>query len=277
MHAYRALLYVERLDLAEVRPTVAQVEALARTDGPLPARYENALMAITRSLSNLNSSYKFADAEPVVSYLIRLGWLASAGSDPSSPVELTELGRALLVGLRMDAPGQLHEREHATAMVLDPNNPIVYLELTRGVSQAGAGVLVDPYFKADMMEWLINATPVTRLLLDGRKGELTKVELALDGLKDVAGADRLEVRASSSDTFHDRCLVHADGTVRLLGTSVTGVGRHLTTITPLPLVATAVLVKHINKLWDKAQVVEGKPLRRPDTETTSTTSDGSSG
>lgn len=166
------------------------------------------------------------------------------------------------MALRTQVPGKFSERDHAVATVLDPDNPIVYLELTRAVAQAGAGMLVDPYFKADMLEWLLNATPITRLLVHGGKGEVTKLEIGLDSLASLPGGGRLEVRASASKSFHDRCLIHADHSVRLLGTSVTGVGHHLSTITPLPPAATAAFTKHVMKLWNEAAVVEAKPLRR---------------
>lgn len=261
-HAHRALLYVERLDLVDVHPTADQVEMMAATEGPRAARYTSPMFAgFSVALSSLNlKSELVTPAEPVVGYLGRMGWLEP--SRGAERVHLTDLGRALLVGLRMEAPGELRQRDHEVAIVLAPDDDIAYLELTGVFASAGAGLLVDPYFKADMLSWLISATPITRLLLDGQKGEVPKIEVALHALGKMPGADRVEVRASDSKAMHDRCLVHADRTVRLVGTSLTGVGKHLSTITQLPVAASKPFLKHIDQLWSKAEPVSGKPMRR---------------
>lgn len=260
-HAHRALLYVERLDLVDVRPNVQQVEAIARNEGPRPARYGNAFTtSLAQTMAAIN--YKVSDAEPVIDYLVRMGWLLAANGTGDASVELTRLGRALLVSLRLQAPGQVQDYEGSSAIVLSPDNPFVYTDLTRAVAAAGAGLLIDPYFKADMLQWLLSATTISRLLVAKQAGEVPQLELALDALKDLPDVDRLEVRATSSEALHDRCLVHANGLIELLGTSVTGIGKHLSTITPLPAVAAATYQAHLDELWSSAKRVEAKSIRR---------------
>ena len=260
-HAHRALLYIERLDLVGVRPRVHEVEAIARNEGPRPASYTSAFTASwSQSFAGIN--FKIADAEPVVEYLVRMGWLLAASSDSDASVELTTLGRALLISLRLQVPGQVQDNEGSSAVVLSPENPFVYLDLTRAVARAADGLLIDPYFKADMVEWLLSATTISRLLVAKQAAEVRRLELVLDALKDSPEIGRLEIRTSSSEALHDRCLVHRDGTIELLGTSITGVGRHLSTITPLPVAATKAYQVHLNDLWTSAESLEPKPIRR---------------
>ena len=191
-----------------------------------------------------------------------MGWITTEGEGLEGRVELTDLGRALLVGLRKEAPGQLHSSDHETAIVLDPSSPIAHLELTGVVADAGAGMFVDPFFKADTLHWLITATSITRVLTSALNGEVPRLELALHGLAAVPGADRLEIRATRSEALHDRCVIAANGSIRLLGTSLTGIGKHLTTITPLPPAATKPFAKHLHAMWDKGERVEPKAIRR---------------
>jgi hypothetical protein len=154
--------------------------------------------------------------------------------------------------------------------VLRPDDPFVYIELTRAISEAGAALLVDPYFKADMLGWLYNATQVTQLLLSSARGaqarEAELIALFLDGIQETPNVGRIEIRATDSPVLHDRCIVREDGGVLLLGTSITGIGRHLSTIIPMPATGAVAMRAAIDKIWQAAEIVEATKIRRAGTD-----------
>jgi hypothetical protein len=263
-HAHRALLYVEKLNGVGVQPRPEDVEVFAVSDGPQEAQYRSSFMGNLAVFQNAlrARSIKVADAEPVTGWLLRMRWLAMDGER----LVVSDLGAALLAALRQSPPEWSPEREGAGAVVLRPDDPFVYSELTRSISAAGAALLVDPYFKADMLEWLHNATQVTRLLLSGANRsqalEVEQIALFLHGMRESPNAGRIEIRATMSAELHDRYIVQEDGGVLLLGTSITGIGRHLSTIVPMPATGATAIRQEINKLWNDAPAVEPQKIRR---------------
>jgi hypothetical protein len=257
-HAYRALLYVEKLNNVGVNPRAEDVEAFAVSDQPRDARYRSSFMP---ELTTFQTT-KIAKAEPVIDWLVRMRWLTI----DEGRLSISDLGAALIAALRASPSEWSQEREGAGAVVLRPDDPFVYSELTRAISAAGAALLVDPYFKADMLEWLHSATQVTRLLLSAAKGqqarEVQLIGLVLDGMRENPNAGRIEIRATKSSELHDRCIVQEHGGVLLLGTSITGVGRHLSTIIPMPVTAATTMCQEIDKLWESAELVEPQKIRR---------------
>ena len=260
-HAYRTLLYVEKLNNVGVQPRVEDVEAFAVSDPPQETQYRSAFAALSMFPSML-ASKKVADAEPVTAWLVQMHWLTV----DRGRLAISDLGAALIAALRRSPPEWSPEREGAGAIVLRPDDPFVYSELTRVISEAGDALLVDPYFKADMLEWLHNATQVTRLLVSAVKGqqarEVEQVRLVLDAMREVPNAGRVEIRVTMSAKLHDRCIVQEGGGVLLLGTSITGIGRHLSTIIPMPATAAMAMREEIGKLWENAELVEAQGIRR---------------
>jgi hypothetical protein len=260
-HAYRALLYVEKLNNVGVQPRVEDVEALAVSDPPQETQYRSVFAAFSVFSGRLPSK-KIADAEPVTAWLVQMHWLTV----DEGRLAISDLGAALIAALRRSPPEWSPERDGAGAIVLRPDDPFVYSELTRAISEAGAALLVDPYFKADMLEWLHNATQVTRLLLSAAKNEQARevelIRLFLDATCEAPNAGRIEIRATKSSKLHDRCIVQEGGGVLLLGTSITGIGRHLSTIIPMPVTAAIAVREEIDKLWENAELVEAQSIRR---------------
>jgi hypothetical protein len=111
-----------------------------------------------------------------------------------------------------------------------------WVNLTRVVANAGAGMLVDAYFEAEFVPWLVESTTLRRVLISSRypsaEGDLARMVVAL---ATVSNAGSLEVRATNSRELHDRCLIRADGTLQLLGSSVNGVGRNIHRTGPAPV------------------------------------------
>jgi hypothetical protein len=267
-HAHRALLYVERLNAVGFHPTADAVERFSESSGPRDAVYTSPWSAnLGQMLSILvrnSDSTKISDAEPVVEWLIRMDWLSPLNA--AGGLRLTDLGAALLAGLRESPPTFERSEEGSTAVVLDPSDPFVYAELTRLIASAGEALLVDPYFKSDMLSWLHDATRVTRLLMSGKGQQVHEVELValhLHAIQGAPNAGRVEIRATDSAELHDRLLIPSDDIVSSLGTSITGVGRHLSAIVRMPRIASDALRVEYERLWSDAEPVQPRPLRRP--------------
>jgi hypothetical protein len=258
-HVERALTYVHLLNGCGLDPSRSRVEDFARTQPPAGPRRallpESWLVGIGVA----------RPAEPVVGYLTAMGW-ADIIPGPAENVHLTPLGEAFLLGLE---PHDGAEADTAVAdVVLEPQDPLVYVHLTRYLAQAGAGMLVDPYFKAESVPWLAETTSICRVLVSSRHPQAER-ELKLLGvaLATVPNAAQLDVRHSSSKELHDRCVISEEGSIRIIGSSVTGVGKNLTSvITPTSEVARIYHDKY-EKLWNTATAVTPRSPGGPDIRT----------
>lgn len=232
----------------------------ATSDGPRDAHYRSAFEALGRGLTGFMT--KIADAEPVVAYLVRMGWVQVQRDDS---LRLTDLGARFLEALRVEPQtSQLQAPRSGVVTVLAPEDedPLVYANLTGAIAKAGEGLLVDPYVKADLLDWLLNATRITRLLVYRKASDVTAIAMTLHAMGD-AMTKRLSIRATKSRELHDRCVIADDGQVLMLGTSLTGVGEHLSVIYPLPDTVAPKFRTGIEKIWASAEQVEPQPLRQP--------------
>lgn len=267
-HVHRALLYIETLNSAGYSPSLLEVEQYAMSSGPRDAVYQSAFdrmgIGAMMQIAMGQDARKVRDAEPVVDYLLRMGWVAAV----KARLRLTNLGSSLLAGLRADGKTRPVGRvDDVSVTVLDPDDPFVYEAATRRIAEAGDGILVDPYFKAGSLSWLLNATNITRLLVGHskpvQKGELELIRLALHGIETAGEPRKIEIRATTSKALHDRCIVPDAGVTLLLGTSVTGIGHHLSSILPMPEKASTPYRAHIRKIWAAAGRVESAAIVGP--------------
>jgi hypothetical protein len=258
-HVKRALAYLHLLNRCGLDPPRRRVEDFALTPSPGGPRR----VLVPESL--LAGFGTTRPAEPVVDYLTAMGW-AEIIPGPEENVHLTPLGEAFLLGLEPRGSG---EADTAVADVaLEPQDPLVYVHLTRYLAQAGAGMLVDPYFKAESVPWLTETTSIRRVLVSSRHTKAER-DLKLLGvaLATVPNAAQLEVRHTSSKELHDRCVISDEGAIRIIGSSVTGVGKNLTSvITPTSEVARIYHDKY-EKLWNTATAVTPHSPDGPDTRT----------
>lgn len=80
-------------------------------------------------------------------------------------------------------------------------------------------------------------------------------------LATVPNGSDVEVRHTNDPGLHDRCVVGETGSVQLLGSSVTGVGKHLTAvITPADDIAQVYRQKY-EALWKDAEIVTPQPVQ----------------
>ncbi|MFB9686102.1 hypothetical protein [Amycolatopsis plumensis] len=104
------------------------------------------------------------DPEPVVNYLVKMGWAKLLEDER---VQLNELGRIVLFGLGQEGLTEPQPPVVADVM-LEPKDPLAWLNLTRIVATAGEGLLVDAFFKADYVHWLVDSTTIRRLLISSK-------------------------------------------------------------------------------------------------------------
>lgn len=194
-------------------------------------------------------------AETVIEHLVRLTWLEKVTSSGEEPgLRLTELGRALLRDREQESP----TGEDVSVVVLDGQDPLAYPLLVGQLANAGAGLLVDPYLKLDGLNRIVVSTQLARLLVSGRRHNIAEVSAMQTYLDSASLGRRVEVRASTE--LHDRILLAEDGAVLTLGTSLNGVGRTTTVITPMPSPARESLRGLYERLWAEASLVGPQPV-----------------
>lgn len=248
-HVHRALAYLRMLNDSGIDPLQKDLDSFAVSPCPKDAEYGVPFLA--------SSAFAFfqqvvRDPEPVAKYLVKMGWAKLLEDER---VQLTDLGRVVLFGLGQEGPTEPQLPAVADVM-LEPTDPLAWVNLTRVVAAAGEGLLVDSFFKAEFVHWLVESTTIRRVLISSKhpkaKRDLTLMAVALGT---VPNADVLEVRATDSPELHDRCIIGADGDVRLLGSSVNGVGRNLTAIMKPDAEVTRLYRDRNETLWKNATVV----------------------
>lgn len=192
------------------------------------------------------------EAETVIAHLIRLTWLEDVTVSGKAGLRLTELGRALLRDHVMDGVTQ----PDVSVVVLESNDPLAYPLLVGQLAEAGEGLLVDPYLKLDSLHRIVVSTRLTRLLVTGRRND-TEIAAMQTYLDSPSLSRHIEMRASTE--LHDRILVTDDETVLTLGTSLNGVGRTTTVLTPMPPTAGDVLRAKYAEIWENASLVGPQP------------------
>ncbi|MBE8519426.1 hypothetical protein ILP97_18255 [Amycolatopsis sp. H6(2020)] len=248
-HVHRALAYLRLLNDNGTDPLREDLDSYAVSPGPKNAEYGAPFLGAS-ALAFFQQVIR--DAEPVVKYLVKMGWATLSQDDR---VQLTDLGRIVLFGLGQEGPTEPQLPAVADVM-LEPTDPLAWVNLTRVVAAAGEGLLVDAFFKPDFVHWLVDSTTMRRVLISSKhpkaKRDLTLMAVALGT---VPNADVLEVRATDSPELHDRCIIGADGDFRLLGSSVNGVGRNLTAIMKPDAEVARLYRDRYESLWKEATVV----------------------
>ncbi|WP_153040555.1 hypothetical protein [Actinoplanes sp. TFC3] len=259
-HVKRSLRYLALLNAQGIEPTVDQLDAFALHPTPVKKSSYSLVSAIALGEEKLL---------PVSGYMQRLGWLRLG---ERSGVRLTSLGSALAHALE-DQSGRTRSGPDTTVLdltdaVLTPDDPETFERFTRVVSEAGEAVLADPYFKASTIGWVLASTNISRILMSDR-GALRGGERGVIAAR-LAAPDienKIEVRMTSSTAFHDRALVAKSGEVWLLGTSLNGVGRHLSSLVRPDREVGSIYRKRIESLWDSASVIEPQPIVEVDAAT----------
>lgn len=193
-------------------------------------------------------------AESVIEHLVRLTWLEESTRSGEEPgFRLTELGRALLRDREQETT-----EEDVSVVVLEGQDPLAYPLLVGQLANAGAGLLVDPYLKLDGLHRIVVSTQLTRLLVSGKRGNNAELSAMQTHLDSASLTRRVEVRKSTE--LHDRILLAEEGDVFTLGTSLNGVGRTTTVMTPMTSPARESLRELYEQLWADAALVGPQPV-----------------
>lgn len=211
------------------------------------------------ALSGLfDRSVQAEKAQPVAAYLIAVHW----ASETPEGLRLTDRGRAVLRLSGADAKVHAVHDPVVNDVALSPDDPLVYTVLTRRLAVAGEGMLVDPYFKAENLQWILEATSIKRILISKKASTKERPIIAV-ALGTLTNGHEVEVRATDDPNLHDRRVIAADGSVQMIGTSINGVGRHETSmIAPEPAIARAYR-ESSEKLWTSAEQVEPRHPKTP--------------
>lgn len=189
-------------------------------------------------------------AETMIEHLIRLTWLAevAASVDGEPGLRLTDLGRALL----RDAEAGDESEEEVSVVVLGREDPLAYPILVGQLAAAGPGLLVDPYLKLEHLHRIVVSTQLTRLLVSA-KNNRSEIAAMQAHLGNRSLSRLVEVRSSTQ--LHDRVLMADDGDVLTVGTSLNGIGKTTTVMTPMPSPARESLRDEYERLWADATLV----------------------
>ncbi|MFF3489405.1 hypothetical protein ACFYXC_40170 [Streptomyces sp. NPDC002701] len=253
-HVLRALWYINVMSSQGVSITTANVDQVATELPPKDAEYGSLLAP----LAGMFPRHVVTSPEPVARYLLNVRWIVRSDDG----IQLTNLGRAILQASGAQEQMEQVRQPLVKDMTLSPDDPLVYTVLTRRLAAAGAGLLVDPYFKAESIAWVLEATTIRRILISKKASTKERPIIAV-ALATLPNGRDLEVRATADKELHDRRVIAADGTVQLIGTSINGVGRHETSMVTPEIAIAKAYRDSSEKLWAGAEKVEPQPLKSP--------------
>ncbi|MEV7898779.1 hypothetical protein [Streptomyces cyaneofuscatus] len=250
-HVLRALWYLDAMTSQGISLARGEVDRMAVTAPPRDAVY-----GFRRAV--FQSALPSQRAEPVAGYLLQLFW----ATEDADGLKITSRGRALL---RLSGANERLHTAHEPVVndvALSPDDPLVYTVLTRRLAAVGKGMLVDPYFKADNLRWILEATSIRRILISKKSSPKERPIIAI-ALGTLPNGHTVEVRATEGAELHDRRVIAADGSVQMIGTSINGIGRHETSmISPEPAIA-KLYRDSAEKLWASAEKIEPRHPKAP--------------
>ena len=249
---HRVLAYVEALNRHGVRPARALVdEFAARPDRKRPTATFPAMRTAAQMIGAMVASWDLdtSGGETFCEYLARLSWIAD-----TAQVELTPAGRALLKAL--NAPALEDASTDVFEVVLGPDNPFAYAQTLGMLSRSPRALLVEPYFRLEQLMDVAELDNIERVLL-GPGVKRRDLEVLATGLAALPDERPLQVRVAAA--LHDRYLIPAgEEPVVMLGASLGGIGKKVSTITSLGDLASRALRQAHEDIWTDAAPLEPK-------------------
>lgn len=187
-------------------------------------------------------------AEPLSSYLARVGWAEIKASNISP----TALGSAVLQAL--NAPTIDVSSEAPVTVVIHPEDPLAYAKVFGLIVSQDDGLLVDPYLGVPEFFELLDIQVVTRILMsdNGMKAKRPVIATALAAIE-----NRVEVRYLEPKDLHDRFFIPDSGDVLVFGSSLNSLTRRPGVVTPLADGAASEAIRAAyKKLWLAATPIE---------------------
>lgn len=243
-NTHRALAYLEALNRQGVKPSRAQLDSFAEQPQRRVSRRNG--IADFASLRDRVVG-EVVEKESYSSFLARVGWI-----DGEPGVGLTAMGRALLKGL--NSPALDESTSDLFEIVLNPENPFAYAQALQGLGSTGPAMLVEPYFRLDQLMAIAELENIDRVLMSPKVSQQDR-NLVATGLAALPANHPLQIRVV--DDLHDRYLIpHVDEAVLMLGSSLGGVGKKVSTLTTLGVVASQALREAHESLWQTATSIE---------------------
>jgi hypothetical protein len=180
-------------------------------------------------------------------WLVEIGWLR----ETAGRVRATQLGVALLAHLEQEDL----EDEIPIGVVLDQGDRLASARVIQKLAEIGPCAVVDPYFSVDSLLQVLQSTQVEKVLTSTRApSKISGLEAAMPAVE----SDRnLEIR--KSDIFHDRFVIADSGSVWLLGTSFTGLGKRLSVMIEIKDSTVSQAIRsEFNSAWEAAEPVKSK-------------------
>lgn len=249
---HRVLAYVDALNRHGVGPARALVNQFA-ADPDQKVRMDGGLRGL-QQLRMVASAFaeRVVPDETFCQYMARVGWI---GEDIDA-VELTPIGRALLKAL--NSPVLEEGTADVFEIVLDPDNPFAYAQALHGMSSVSDALLVEPYFRLQQLMDVAEFDNIVRVMV-GSRLKSAEYELLATGLASLPNERVIEVRKAAD--LHDRYLIPArEGSALMLGASLGGIGKKVSTMTTLGQLATQALRDAHERLWHEAEPIEPKKL-----------------
>jgi hypothetical protein len=247
---HRVLAYVDALNRHGVRPPDQVVDAFAE-EPDQKVTVEGGLSGLSslRTVASIWAEH-YVPNESFCQYMHRLGWITG----DVNAVELTSVGRALLRAL--NSPVMDEDTADVIEVVLDPKNPFAYAQALHGISSVRNALLVEPYFRLQQLMDIAEFDNIVRVLVGSRlKGH--EYELIATGLASLGEERTIEVRKTSE--LHDRYLIPAnEGAVLMLGASLGGIGKNVSTLTTLGQLASQALRDAHERIWADGEPIEPK-------------------
>lgn len=237
--ALRLLKYVADVNSAGYRPTVAEFDAYAQAPDQIGASFfAPEIVNFGKLVAGfLNSGQgRQVPGETQREYLTRVHWLL----DDDGALSVTALGSAVLRSQTQALAGD------APVLVLEAGDSFAYAEVTVRLSNVGQATLVDPWLRVEQLLHVAQFTEVIRILV-GQGVNQNQLKAAVGSLNLPRP---FEVRVSPE--VHDRYFVPKVGTVDVLGTSLNGVGKRPTILTPLDVAGSNAVRRLVDGMWKKA-------------------------
>ncbi|MFD7294760.1 hypothetical protein ACFV9W_15870 [Streptomyces sp. NPDC059897] len=243
-NTHRLLFYVGAVTRRGHNLSVSDFEAYAR--GPFrKTEVREGPFSTFRDVERMFAK-RNVPTESWLEYLVRVQWV----SVDDGHVKLSRLGKAILDEL--SAPVVDADSESATEVLLDPADPFAYVKVVGVLADIGTGMLIDPYFRYDQLETIMDHTQIRQILTSRKTGNTAISQLQL-ALAVIDEDDRPELRVAES--LHDRFAVGDNGSVVAIGTSLNSIGKNHSMVIPLSETAGSSLASTYMEIWDKASVL----------------------
>jgi hypothetical protein len=249
---HRVLAYIDALNRHGIKPPAHFVDKFAEEpDQRMTTISQIPIMQFAQKWSTMFGEHLVAD-ENFTNYISRLGWATLT----DGRIELTGIGRALLKSL--NTPAIEEAASDVFEIVLHPDDPFAYAQAIGALASVNQGLLIEPYFRLQQLMDIADLGNIDRVLL-GSNLKPQEYEILATGLAALPETRRIEVRRAKD--LHDRYLIPwEDGSALMLGMSLGGIGKKVSTLTTLGAVASRALRAAHKEIWQDAEILEPRKV-----------------